>query len=289
MKIGIIGFGEVGGILGRELAALGAEVSAFDLAAAAMARAGGMAAKSAGAVARGADVVFVSVTAGSVLAAMRSLEGALAGAPLVVDVNSVSPATKQEAARIIEAAGGRYVEAAVMASVPPKKLATPMLLGGPHAGAFMAAMAPYRMDLTDYGPAIGRASSVKMCRSVMIKGIEALTTECMLAARHYGVENEVLATLGETLPHPDWTALARYVISRSLIHGKRRAEEMTEVALTVQDAGVEPSMSRAIVARQDWAWRRGADMGEDCNLPTLKPLLDALTATISKARAEAAE
>ena len=283
MKIGIIGFGEVGGILGRELAARGAEVLAFDVAAAAMARAGRMAAETAGAVARGADVVFVSVTAGSVLAAMRSLEGALEGAPLVVDVNSVSPATKQEAAHIIEAAGGRYVEAAVMASVPPKKLQTPMLLGGPHAGAFMTAMAPYGMNLTDYGPAIGRASSVKMCRSVMIKGIEALTTECMLAARHYGVEAEVLATLGETLPHPDWPALARYVISRSLIHGKRRAEEMTEVARTVADAGVDPSMSQAIVARQDWAWRRGAEMGEACNLTALEPMLDALTATFRPA------
>ncbi len=289
MKIGIIGFGEVGGILGRELAAKRAQVLAFDVSAAAMTRAGAMAAPNAAAVAKTADAVFVCVTAGSVLTAMRSLEGALANAPFVVDVNSVSPATKQESARIIEAAGGRYVEAAVMASVPPKKLQTPMLLGGPHVAAFIAAMAPYGMDLTDYGAAIGRASSVKMCRSVMIKGIEALTTECMLAARHYGVENEVLATLGETLPHPDWPALARYVISRSLIHGKRRAEEMTEVARTVQDAGVEPSMSRAIVARQDWAWRRGAEM--DCTLPTLEPLLDALTATFTPqpAKANAAE
>ncbi len=290
MRIGIIGFGEVGGILGRELTAQGATVSAFDVAGAAMerAQAAGLAADSPDAAARDADVVFVAVTAGSVLAAMRSLGGALAGAPFVVDVNSVSPATKQESGRVIEAAGGRYVEAAVMASVPPKKLGTPMLLGGPHAGAFMAAMAPYGMDLTDFGPEIGRASSVKMCRSVMIKGIEALTTECMLAARHYGVESDVLATLGETLPHPDWPALARYVISRALIHGKRRAEEMTEVARTVADAGVEPLLSRAIVARQDWAWRRGAEMGDDCNLPTLEPLLDALSATMHRP-AKAAE
>jgi 3-hydroxyisobutyrate dehydrogenase-like beta-hydroxyacid dehydrogenase len=198
----------------------------------------------------------------------------------VVDVNSVSPGTKAEAARVVEAEGGRYVEAAVMASVPPKGLRTPMLLGGPHAAGFMRDMAAFGMDLTDFSPEIGRASSVKMCRSVMIKGIEALTTECMLAARHYGVEADVLRTLGDTLPHPDWPGLARYVISRSLIHGKRRAEEMREVARTVADAGVEPLMSDATVERQDWAWRRGVEIGEARDAPDLDALLEAVTEVI---------
>jgi len=279
MNIAIIGYGEVGGILAEDFAKAGASISAFDILPAAQARAqaNGVAAATAHAAVRGADVIFVCVTAASTAAAMRSLQGGLDHHPFVVDVNSVAPATKQEDSRIIEAAGGRYVEAAVMASVPPKRLRTPILLGGPHAAAFLQAMAPFGMDLSVYSPEIGRASSVKMCRSVMIKGIEALTTECMLAARHYGVEADVLRTLGDTLPHPDWHDLARYVISRALIHGKRRAEEMREVAITVADAGVEPLMTRAIVERQDWAWRRGAAMGDARNLPTLEPLLDALT------------
>ncbi len=279
-KVAIIGFGEVGGIFARDLAARGAAVAAFDVAAAAQARAGaaGFAVPGAHEAVRGADAVFVCVTAGSALEAMRSLVGGLGQAPFVVDVNSVSPAAKQEAARIVEAAGGRYVEAAVMTSVPPHGLRSPMLLGGPHAADFMRAVAPFGMDLTDFSPEIGRASSVKMCRSVMIKGLEALTTECMLAARHYGVEADVLRTLGDTLPHRDWPGLARYVISRALIHGKRRAEEMREVARTVEDAGVEPLLSRAIAERQDWAWQQGAAMGEARNLPGLEPLLDALAA-----------
>jgi 3-hydroxyisobutyrate dehydrogenase-like beta-hydroxyacid dehydrogenase len=277
-RYGIIGFGEVGGIFARDLAARGAAVRAFDVAPSAQARAEatGWAASNAQDAASGAGVVVVSVTAGSALDAMRSLRGGLGHAPFVLDVNSVSPATKQEAARIVEAAGGRYVEAAVMTSVPPHGLRSPMLLGGPHAAAFMAALAPLGMDLVDYASDVGRASSVKMCRSVMIKGLEALTTECLLAARHYGVEADVLRTLGDTLPHPDWPDLARYVISRALIHGKRRAEEMREVACTVEDAGLEPLLSRAIAERQDWAWRQGAAMGEARNLPTLEPLLDAL-------------
>ena len=284
MKIAIIGFGEVGGIFAADLAKAGAVVAAFDVAPDAQARAqlAGIAADSPTEACRGAAMVFVCVTAGAVPDAMRSLDGALGHAPFVVDVNSVSPATKQEAGRTVEAAGGRYVEAAVMASVPPKRIATPILLGGAHADAFKQAAEPFGMALTVFSPDIGRASSIKMCRSVMIKGLEALTTECMLAARHYGVEADVLRTMGDTLPHPNWPDLARYVISRALIHGKRRAEEMREVARTVDDAGVEPLLSRAIAERQDWAWRRGAEMGGARNAPDLDTLLDALTATMAK-------
>lgn len=286
-KIAILGYGEVGGIFAHDLSAAGAEVFAFDTAPAAQARAAaaGVAAPNVASACREADIVFVCVTAGSVIEAMRALEGSIGHAPLVVDVNSVSPGTKQEAAAIVARAGGRYVEAAVMASVPPKRLRTPILLGGPDATAFAAAVASFGMDLTVFAPDIGRASSVKMCRSVMIKGLEALTTECMLAARHYGVEEDVLRTMGDTLPHPDWPDLARYVISRALIHGKRRAEEMREVARTVEDAGVEPLLSRAIAERQDWAWRRGAEMGAARNAPKLDAMLDALTDTFRRPKA----
>lgn len=286
-KIAIVGFGEVGGIFAQDLAAAGAEIAAFDTAPAAQARAAaaGIAAPDVATACCDASIVFVCVTAGSVLDAMRSLQGSVGHAPLVVDVNSVSPGTKQEAASIIARAGGRYVEAAVMASVPPKRLRTPMLLGGSDAAAFAEATAALGMDLTVFAPDIGRASSVKMCRSVMIKGLEALTTECMLAARHYGVEQDVLRTMGDTLPHPDWPDLARYVISRALIHGKRRAEEMREVARTVEDAGVEPLLSRAIAERQDWAWRRGAEMGASRHAPDLDTMLDALTDTYRRPKA----
>lgn len=279
VRFAIIGFGEVGGIFARDLAQVGAPVlGVFDVAEAARARAGALASPSAAAAAARADVVFVSVTAGSALAAAESLSGGLDHGPFVVDVNSVSPAAKQAAARAVEAAGGRYVEAAVMASVPPKGLRSPMLLGGPHAAAFQELMAPFGMDLKVYSPEIGKASSVKMCRSVMVKGLEALTTECMLAARHYGVEADVLRSMADTLPHPDWPGLARYVISRALIHGKRRAEEMREVARTVEEAGITPLAARAIAERQDWAAVQGRAMGPEALATTeLDTLLDALT------------
>jgi 3-hydroxyisobutyrate dehydrogenase-like beta-hydroxyacid dehydrogenase len=291
-RFAIIGFGEVGSIFARDLRGGGAtEIHAFDVLDTARDRArefGATVHATAAEAASQADIVFVPVTAGSALAAAQSLAGRLGHAPYVVDVNSVSPATKQAAGRAVEQAGGRYVEAAVMSSVPPKGLRSPILLGGAHARNFMALMAPFGMDLTFFSEEVGKASSVKMCRSVMVKGLEALTTECMLAARHYGVEKEVLQSLSDTLPHEDWRGLARYVISRALIHGKRRAEEMREVARTVQEAGLDPLLSAPIAERQDWAAARGREMGKAALATTdLDALLDALAATMQhKAAAE---
>jgi 3-hydroxyisobutyrate dehydrogenase-like beta-hydroxyacid dehydrogenase len=152
-------------------------------------------------------------------------------------------------------------------------------LAGPHAEAFVAAAEGLGMNLKVFSAEIGGASSVKMCRSIMIKGLEALTTECMLTARHYGVEEHVLASLGDTLPHPDWRGLARYVMSRALIHGKRRSEEVMEVAVTVDEAGVPPMMSRAIAERQALAAEQGRMLPKEVLASgSLDELLDTLLA-----------
>jgi 3-hydroxyisobutyrate dehydrogenase-like beta-hydroxyacid dehydrogenase len=273
--IGLIGFGEVGSIFARDLMAKGAGVRAYDIRPVS-APDGVVLCASAVEATAGCAAVFIAVTAGSTLDATCSLAGGLAHGPLVIDVNSVAPAAKREASAIVEAYGGRYVEAAVMSSVPPKGLATPMLLGGPHAKATIDLMAPFGMNLKVYAEEIGGASSVKMCRSVLIKGLEALLTESMLAARHYGVEKDVLASLGDTLPHPDWEKQARYMISRALLHGRRRAEEMREVARTVEAAGITPLLSSAIAQRQDWA----ADQTIKRPDEELGVLLDAVLARI---------
>lgn len=278
-QVGIIGFGEVGRIFARDLLAGGVGgITAFDVASVAPAWGVTMAASALDAV-RGADLVISSVTAGGALAALAAALPGLGRGPFVLDVNSVSPGTKQATAAAVEAAGGRYVEAAVMTSVPPKGLASPMWLGGAHAAAFVAAAEGLNMNLKVFSAEIGGASSVKMCRSIMIKGLEALTTECMLTARHYGVEKHVLASLGDTLPHPDWRELARYVMSRALIHGKRRSEEVAEVAVTVREAGVPPMMSLAIAERQALAAVQGRLLPKDVlSGGNLDALLDTLLA-----------
>jgi 3-hydroxyisobutyrate dehydrogenase-like beta-hydroxyacid dehydrogenase len=171
---------------------------------------------------------------------------------IFLDINSVSPGTKRGNARAVEATGATYVEAAVMAPVPPQRLAVPMLLGGTGAGALAAALKDFGMNATAVAGEIGTASAIKMCRSIMIKGIEALVVECLFAARRFGVEQAVLASLDKTFPQMGWNAqLPDYLVSRVAEHGRRRAAEMREVARTLEDIGVAPIMAAAAAARQD--------------------------------------
>lgn len=268
-QVAVIGFGEVGRIFAEDFVKAGvARVTVYDTAFAdknsdasrAAPNYKVVACASATEAVSDADLVFASVTASHTTEAAASVAPHIKKGAFYLDINSASPGTKREAAELINQAGGRYVEAAVMVAVPPHRIASPMLLGGTAAKDFMAVAEPLGFKLEFFSDQIGRASSVKMCRSVMIKGMEALITESMMAARTLGVEKEVLACLGETLPVPDWEKFARYMLTRTLQHGKRRAEEMREVARTVAEAGIEPRMSSSIAERQDESYLLGRGM-----------------------------
>jgi 3-hydroxyisobutyrate dehydrogenase-like beta-hydroxyacid dehydrogenase len=272
-RIALIGFGEVGQTLASDLTRAGvAQITVWDLkfddpdsipSQSLPARAVRAAASAAEAVA-GAELAISAVTAAQDLEAARSVAAHLATGAFYLDLNSCSPGQKQASAEAIHAGDGRYVEAAVMSPIHPKNIASPMLLGGPHAAAFLVAAEGLGFaGASSYSQTIGQAAATKLCRSVMIKGVEALLTEALLTARHYGVEQTVLDSLSDLLPLPNWNATAQYMISRSLEHGARRAEEMREAARTVCEAGVRPLMSDAIAERQDWAAGRKQALSPD--------------------------
>lgn len=223
---------------------------------------------------RGAQLIVSAVTAASDLEAARSVVDGIEAGAFFLDLNSASPGAKRQSAELIGGAGGRYVEAAVMTPYPPKRIASAMLLGGRHASEFIDRAAPLGFNGKVVSDEVGRASATKLCRSVMIKGVEALLGESMLAARRYGVEDDVLASLSDLMPVPDWPGLARYMISRSVEHGVRRAEEMREAARTMEEAGVEPLMSLAIAERQDWSAQYKQALTEE----ELGRMLDAINA-----------
>jgi 3-hydroxyisobutyrate dehydrogenase-like beta-hydroxyacid dehydrogenase len=284
-RFAIVGFGEVGQILAQDLVAADCETTGVwdlkfgdpDSIPSRAASGPYRAASDAHDAVKGALLVICAVTAEQGLQAAQSVAGGVEPGAFYVDINSVSPGIKRASAEAINGAGGRYVEAAVMTAVPPHRIKSPILLGGPHAADFLELATPLGFNAKVYSSEYGKASAVKMCRSVMIKGMEALITESMLTARRLGVETDVLASLGETMPVPDWEDFARYMIMRSLQHGKRRAEEMREVAHTVEEAHVEPLMSSSIAQRQDIA----AVLGEGVDLKQdLRPLLDAILAKI---------
>ncbi len=259
-RVTLVGLGEVGTVFAEDLAARGhTDLVAWDTA---FADPGSPAARAAAALpvaraegaaaaASGAGLVVSAVTAANCHPAAAAVAPGLRPGAWFFDLNSSSPGHKQQAARAVEQAGGRYVEAALMSPIASRRLGSPFLLGGPHAAEFASAGGAWGLsDLTVYSGEVGRAAASKLCRSVIVKGLESLLTESLLAARHYGVEKEVLDSLSNILPEADWQAVATYFISRSVLHGRRRSEEMAEAAATVEEAGVQPLMSRAASRRQ---------------------------------------
>ena len=198
------------------------------------------------------DLVISAVTASNTLAVAREAAQYLRAGCVFLDLNSASPATKQQAAALIDGAGGNYVEAGVMTSVPPHGIRVPMLLGGVKAAALAAVLTDWGMDAKAISEQLGVASAIKMCRSIMIKGIEALVIESYTTARRHGVEDYLLPTLTETFPSIDWQQQGAYFFSRVGRHGKRRAEEMREAAIPVREAGFEPFMAAATAGKQQW-------------------------------------
>ena len=198
------------------------------------------------------DLVISAVTASNTLAVAQEAAQFIKAGSVFLDLNSASPGTKQQAAALIDARGADYVEAGVMTSVPPYGIKVPMLLGGLQARPLAALLQGWGMDASAVSDELGIASAIKMCRSVMIKGLEALVIESYSTARKYGVEDYVLPTLQETFPSIDWERQGAYFFSRVVQHGKRRAEEMREAANTVREAGFEPLMASAIADKQQW-------------------------------------
>jgi 3-hydroxyisobutyrate dehydrogenase-like beta-hydroxyacid dehydrogenase len=203
-------------------------------------------------IAAACDVLLAAVTASSALEAAEQNAPHLTERHLYADLNSVSPALKRSIAQLIAARHARFVEIAIMSPVPPRLHRVPMFLGGAHAQHLVDLLAPFGMSLEIISEQIGAASATKMCRSIVVKGLEALLFECVLGAVPYGADERVFATLEETMPGMNWKRLASYLVGRVIEHGERRARELEEVAATLRAIGVEPVMTEAIVKRQDW-------------------------------------
>jgi 3-hydroxyisobutyrate dehydrogenase-like beta-hydroxyacid dehydrogenase len=258
-RISFIGFGEAGQAIASGLRDAGIErIAAWDIlvpeAAGAQLKAAGekmgvRMASSAGDAVRETDMIVSAVTAASSVDAARSVASHLNGRPYYLDINSVSPGRKQETARLL-GERARYVDVAVIAAIHPARHRTPLLISGPHAQEISPLLGELEMQLTVVGPETGSAAAIKMIRSVMIKGMEALTLECFLAASRAGVLEEVTASLKNNYPTLDWAQIADYNLERMATHGERRAAEMEESAATLRELGLDPLMVVSTVKRQ---------------------------------------
>ena len=259
--VGFVGYGEVGRILSEDLRKQGVRVSACDVKIGTKAEAplrehadvhGVELIVGHAELARRADFIVSAVTASQAVAVAQACAPGVRKDTWFLDFNSASPGAKQRAASFIDGAGGRYVEGAVMTSVPPYRIKVPLLLGGPGAAALQPLLVTLGFAAKVASEKLGVASATKMCRSVMIKGMEAMVIESLTAARAYGVEDAVLASLQETFPGIDWEKQAAYFFQRVIEHGRRRSEEVHEVAETVREIGLTPWSSQGTAERQAW-------------------------------------
>jgi len=261
-NIGLVGYGEVGRILAEDLRKQDVSVSAYDIKLRSdqtgqplreHAHHHGVALTASHAdLAAAADFIVSAVTASQAVPVAQACAGSVKHGAWFLDFNSASPGAKQRAAALIDGGGGRYVEGAVMTSIPPYRIKVPLLLGGGGASELAPLLAELGFEAKVASEKLGVASAVKMCRSVMIKGLEAMVIESFTTARAYGVEDAVLASLKETFPGIDWEKQGAYFFQRVIEHGRRRSEEVREVAETVHEAGLTPWSAQGTAERQAW-------------------------------------
>jgi 3-hydroxyisobutyrate dehydrogenase-like beta-hydroxyacid dehydrogenase len=287
-RISFIGFGEAGQAIASGLRESGIEriaawdilfpESAGDKLKAAGETMGVRLAKSAADAVAETDMIISAVTAASSVEAARSVAPHLKGSPYYLDINSVSPGRKQETAKLL-GERARYVDVAVIAPIHPARHKTPLLIAGPHAEAISPLLTELEMKLSVVGADTGHAAAIKMIRSVMIKGIEALTMECFLAASRANVLDEVTASMKNNYPSLDWTKIAEYNLERMASHGERRAAEMEESAATLRELGLDPRMVEATVKDQREMGAIGKDDKVRASLHSGRSaLLDAISA-----------
>ncbi len=261
-RVGLIGFGEAGATFAR---AGGWEESAaaWDISPArkqAMDDCGVIAAGSAAEALDGVQVVLSLVTADQAVPAAEAYAQHMPKGAIWCDMNSVAPDTKRAAAKAVEAAGGRYVDVAVMAPVDPARLNVPLLFAGSDAHeAMMMLRALGFAKPRVVGTEIGQASAIKLCRSIMVKGLEALTAEMVMSASQAGVLDEVLSSLDASEKHISWRERADYNLDRMLLHGRRRSAEMSEACEMIRHLGISPMMSENTVNWQEGLGELGVD------------------------------
>jgi len=291
-RISFIGFGEAGQAIASGLREEGIEqIAAWDIlfpqAEGAKLKAAGeqmgvrLARSAAEAVAE-TDMVISAVTAASSLEAAQSVAPHLSGSPWYLDINSVSPGRKQATEKLLDGKA-RYVDVAVIAPIHPKRHKTPLLIAGPYAGGVAPLLEEMEMKLKVVSGETGKAAAIKMIRSVMIKGLEALTLECFLAAERAGLVDEVAVSMQNNYPTLDFKQIADYNIERMASHGERRAAEMEESCVTLRELGIDPAMTEGTVRRQREMGRIGK--GEAVRA-TLDAGHDAMLKAISAAKGD---
>lgn len=267
LRIAFIGFGEVGRRFAGDLQGNPAlALTAFDILRndpsrradyeRAASECNVSAKENAKAACEGAHLVISAVTAAAAESVAAEASSFLTRGQIFFDVNSAAPVTKRRASEHLKKSGADYVEGAVMAPVKKPGIKVPILAGGLRAEEMAERLNALGFSIKPVSQEIGHASATKLCRSIIIKGLEALLVDCAKASEYAGVQDGVFASLKETFPSIDWHALAEDMKERVATHGKRRSEEMREAGEMLTDFGFDAELALAVANAQARGARR---------------------------------
>ncbi|MDR3565816.1 MAG: NAD(P)-binding domain-containing protein [Negativicutes bacterium] len=269
MKLGFIGFGEVGFEIARGLKKEGISgVIAYDPLAVDAVYGSLLRERAAEAavelvatpveVTRQADVILGATQGSEALqAALDSIPGIGAG-KIYADVSTSSAPTKKKIAAAVEARQAFFVDGALMSSISLQQHKTPTLVSGSGSDRFIGLLAPYNMSLEKVSDVAGDAIAIKLVRSIYMKGIASLAVEMLEAAAKLQVDTPVLKSIGETLDATSFNELLNWLVPAGAIHAQRQAHEMSDVTAMLQEIGVEPTMTIATTKRLHWLIEKNA-------------------------------
>lgn len=263
MKLGFIGFGEVGFEISMGLKQEGVSgIIAYDVmhdhpsySALLKERADKAAVSlqnSAKQVIDQSDVIIVAVPGAKALETAIGIKEFLNDQKLYVDVSASAPSVKKELWANIEGSGALFVDGAMLGSLPVYKHKVPTLISGSGAAKFYEMFKPLGMDLEQVSAVPGDATGIKFVRSIFMKGLPALLVEVIEAADTMKVDHLVLPSIYKTMAACSFEDTVNRLVTGSSVHAERRAHEMKDVISMLESIGVEPTMSKASYERLSW-------------------------------------
>jgi 3-hydroxyisobutyrate dehydrogenase-like beta-hydroxyacid dehydrogenase len=266
VRIGFVGFGEAARVFAGGLRGRVASVVAFCRGArnsppytpefrADAERLGVRLVDSTEALAREANVIVSAVATAAAGPVAEDVARFLGPGHLFVDINAAPPGVKETMASVVTAQGARFVDAELMGAASLYGFAVPLYVSGDGAEAFAALLGPLGLRITRVPGAASAAAMLKMIRSVVTKGMEAVIVEAMFAAFRAGVAREAFAAVTEPMDALRFSDFATMCLTSDPIHAERRAEEMKQVAEVVRALGVEPIMTESARRRLEWSAR----------------------------------
>ncbi|HWP50730.1 MAG TPA: DUF1932 domain-containing protein [Clostridia bacterium] len=198
------------------------------------------------------NVILCATSAKYALSIAKEAAVFLKPGKIYSDMNSASPMVKHEIAQAVDATGARFADSAVMEIVPPHKHRVPIAVSGSGAKAFASLLNPLQMNITYINDQAGSASSMKMFRSIFMKGMTALLTETLLASHQAGVCDEVMDSITKTLTEKTPEQLTNLLINRTAVAAQRRVSEMQDVKATLEALELPAFATVGTIKRLQW-------------------------------------